>query len=453
VGDNEMSITVLEQQLIPSAKRLISSLRNMGYDFAAAVADLIDNSITAEAHQVKIDVQFEGDQSYVRISDNGKGMTRDQLLEAMRYGSDKDYEIDDLGKFGLGLKTASMSQCHKLTVVTKDATGEINAFCWDLEHIEKADKWELIIPNKKEIERILNDHLVSGTGTVIFWQSLDRMLGQKHPYGEQSRKRISKMCRELEEYVTMVFHRFLAGEVSNKTLVIFLNGNKLDPWDPFARNEVETKQLNPITFHLKHENTSGEVELTPYILPPKDKFSSINAFNRASGPNKWNSQQGFYFYRMDRLIQSGGWNHLRAADEHTKLARIAIDFPRKMDEVFDINVSKMRVKLPEEIRDSVAEAVERIVKEARKIYDKRNVPKPPQTKTEVPKTNIQPMNNPQENPNSTNNKSGNSPRLWTLDEIEEKLIENAYSNESPVILKVFRRLRKKLEQLRQNDGY
>ena len=446
-----MSITVLEEQLIPSARRLIKSLRSMGYDFAAAVADLIDNSLTAGASEVSIDVKFEGDQSYVRISDNGKGMTREQLQEAMRYGSEKDYAIDDLGRFGLGLKTASMSQCHKLTVATKVRNTEISSFCWDLEHIEKTNRWELIIPNKKEIEKIISDNLSDGTGTVVYWQRLDRMLGQKHPYGELSRKRLSKMCRELEEHVTMVFHRFMAGEVAGKKIKIILNENELIPWDPFARCQPETKKLEPVVFQLTHENISGDVRFSPYILPPKDKFTSLNDFNRASGPNKWNLQQGFYYYRMNRLIQSGGWNHLRAADEHTKLARIAVDFSSPLDDAFEINVSKMRVKLPQEIKESVAEAVEKIVKEARKVYDKKDSSKNnhPNTVTQ------QPNNQPQTKATANNpeNNTGNRSKLWTLDEIEDQLSNNAYANELPILLKVFKRLRKKLEQQRYNNGY
>ncbi len=208
---------------------------------------------------------------------------------------------------------------------------------------EKVNRWELVIPDKKDIDKILGGNLSKGTGTVVYWQFLDRMLGQKHPYGEASRKRLLKMCRELEEHITMVFHRFLNGEVAGKKLKISLNSNKLKAWDPFARDEPETKQLKSITFHLERDDISGDVELTPYILPPRDKFTSTEMLNRTAGPNKWNFQQGFYIYRANRLIQSGGWCNLRAPDEHTKLARIALEFSPHLDEIFNINVAKMRV--------------------------------------------------------------------------------------------------------------
>ncbi len=444
---------VLEHQTIPSARRLIRSLRNMGYDFSAAVADLVDNSISASATEVVINVEFDGDHSKVRIADNGVGMTENQLQEAMRYGSERDYDEDELGKFGLGLKTASLSQCQRMSIASRqNANRGIHTLCWDLEHIDKTDRWELLIPDKKKQEVILKGHLSNHTGTVVLWERLDRMLGQKHPYGEASRKRLLKMCRELEEHLTMVFHRFLDGEVRNQKLKIILNENQLKSWDPFTRDEPETKPLNPISIDFERENVSGTVVLKPYILPPKDGFSSTDAFNRASGPKKWNLQQGFYIYRANRLIQSGGWCNLRVADEHTKLARIALDFSPQLDEAFGINVAKMRVLLPQEIRDEIDEAVEKIVKQARLVYDKKNKPQktgndpgPATTPAGAHPTGTPPADVP---PSGTKSATagGNEepPKYWTLEEIQKKLVESAYSDEVPIIVKVFNRLRRKL---------
>lgn len=143
-------------EVIPNAKRLIKSLRDMGYDFSTAVADLIDNSIEAGATRVDINAGFYGNDSFVLISDNGKGMSIEELKEAMRYGSERAYNEEDLGKFGLGLKTASMSQCQRLSVASrKKNSNETAAFCWDLDHIEKTNKWEIIQITKGDVFDLL----------------------------------------------------------------------------------------------------------------------------------------------------------------------------------------------------------------------------------------------------------------------------------------------------------
>jgi hypothetical protein len=438
-------LKVSNHQVIPSARRLIKSLRNMGYDFSSAVADLIDNSISANATEINISVEFDGDHSKVRIADNGSGMSENQLKEAMRYGSDRDYEEDNaLGKFGLGLKTASLSQCQKLSVVTREEVHkEFYAYCWDLEHIDKTDQWELIIPDKKQVEKILKGHLSKNGGTVVVWESLDRMLGQKHPYGEASRKRLWRMCRELEDHLAMVFHRFLSGEVPGKKINIILNDNLLIPWDPFVRNEKKTRQLDTCVLYLSREDVSGNVTLRPYILPHQDDFSSMEVFNRASGPKKWNQQQGFYIYRASRLIQSGGWCNVRAADEHTKLARISLDFSPELDDAFSINVAKMRVLIPQEVRDEIEEIASNVAKQARIVYDKKDKPK--QTDKPGKASSLKKVSDKGVewgSPHEIHTELEN--QKWTIDELQRKLLENAFADEAPVIVKVFKRLRRKL---------
>jgi hypothetical protein len=444
------------EQVIPSARRLIKSLRDIGYNFSEAIADVIDNSITAEGNNIAIDIEFDGDHSKIRITDNGIGMTRDQLLEAMRFGSERDYLDEELGKFGLGLKTASLSQCRRLTVASRVKNGEINAYCWDLDHVEKTNRWELIIPSSKELEKILGGNLTNKSGTVVFWQYLDRMLGQKLPYGEQSKNRLRRMSRELEEHITMVFHRFLNGEVPQRKLKISLNGNELAPWDPFSRDQEYTKSLDPIFIHLAHEDLIGRVVMRPYILPPQDKFEPLSAFDRASGPNKWNQQQGFYIFRADRLIQSGGWCRLRATDEHTKLARIALEFSPYLDDAFKINVQKARreIMLPEEIREEIEKATGKIVAKAREIYDKKDRPKPPAIINPIqPPITVPPAETPDPSVLLTNqdvikpvagDKNLYAQNMWTLDDFQIMLEVNAKRNELPIITSIIKRLKRKL---------
>jgi hypothetical protein len=360
-------------EVIPAARRLIKSLRDMGYDFGQAVADIVDNSIEAGATAVAIDVEFDGDDSWVRIADNGSGMTPDRLREAMRYGADRDYDDDDLGKFGLGLKTASMSQCQWLSVASRwnANRADIAAYSWDLDHIERTNRWEILPIERNGLGPAIRQPLQDTTGTVVLWRRLDRILGFKHPYGEAARKRLSQLCREVELHAGMVFHRFLAGQVRGKRLSITLNGNAIAPWDPFCQDEKGTKKLQQILLPVEHEGVSGVVRFEPFVLPHQDDFSSPEAFQRASGPANWNQQQGFYIYRAGRMIQSGGWSNLSAPDEHMKLARIAVSFAPALDEAFKINVAKMRVQLPSQLRSEVKQAIAPFRKLARETYDRR----------------------------------------------------------------------------------
>lgn len=360
-------------EVIPSARRLVKSLRDVGYEFMTAIADLIDNCVEAKAKTVWVDVVWEGEDSYVTIADNGDGMTLATLKEAMRFGSERDYEGEDLGKFGLGLKTASLSQCERFTVASRSnpARADVNAYCWDVEHVGATNRWEVLPVRVADLHEGVRQHLKDTTGTVVVWERLDRILGYKKPDGESARKQIHAMCRELEDHLAMVFHRFLAGEVRGKRLAIYVNENKVMPWDPFARSEANTQRLDVKTFRHEGSGGKGDIIVEPFVLPHQSRFSSQEAFNRASGPEKWNKQQGFYIYRADRMIQSGGWSGLRALDEHRKLARVAISFSPKLDDEFKINVAKMRVSLPSAMREVIAKAIGPAVTLAEDEYRQR----------------------------------------------------------------------------------
>jgi hypothetical protein len=351
----------------------MSSLRDMGYEFTTAVADLVDNSVAAGATRIAVDIEYEGEHSWVRISDNGSGMAADALREAMRYGSTREYAEEDLGKFGLGMKVASLSQCRRLTVASRihHSRAEIHAYCWDLEHIERANRWELLpVAREKDIPP-LHSLLDRNVGTVVLWQRLDRILGFQDPGGESARRRLASMCRDVEGHLAMVFHRFLSGEArGRRKLQILMNGRELEPWDPFARDEAATRKLKPTSLPVKHGDVRGELTLEPFILPHQAEFSTADSFRRASGPANWNQQQGFYVYRSDRLIQSGGWCRIRTLDEHTKLARVALRFSPQLDDAFRVNVSKMRVQLPATMREQITDVISPVTKMANDVYRK-----------------------------------------------------------------------------------
>jgi hypothetical protein len=358
-------------RVVPGARRLITSMRDLGYGPTEAVADLIDNSIAAGAHHVEITLHFDGDDSWIRIGDDGRGMDAETITEAMRYGAARDYEAEDLGKFGLGLKTASMSQCRRLTVAsrTSKSVARIEARRLDLDYIDEHDEWDILIIAADDRPEMLVGPLRKHRGTVVLWEDLDRILTYQDPGGGWARRHMLNLAGRLEAHLGMVFHRFLTGEVPRRKLGITINGASVEPWDPFARDEPHTETGRTEDFELNTAAGSGIVHLAPFVLPPKTSFSSEQAWRRMSGPNNWNRQQGFYIYRANRLIQSGGWSHMRTADEHTKLSRVALMFSPELDAAFGINVAKMRVTLPTELSAQIENPVNRAVKRARAVYD------------------------------------------------------------------------------------
>lgn len=370
-----------EVDVTPSARRLTGSLRDIGYDFQSALADVIDNSIAAGATTVDVEIVFDGASSYIYIADNGRGMTENALHEALRFGSRRDYELGELGRYGLGLKTASISQCRSVTVLSRQAPlrRRISELTLDLGHIEATDRWEVISPPIGSVAYNLVDLLDDSPGTVVLWEDLDRLLGS-NPTSGWAKRRLDALATRGHAYLGMVFHRFIEGTTAcGRDVVITINGEKVEPWNPFAPLEEARTEMQPLSFEVPSGDGFSRIHLSRYVLPPKGQFSSPAEFERLSGPLKWNRQQGLYIYRADRLIQHGGWSGIRAVDEHTKLARAALDFQTDLDELFQINVAKMRVSVPPEVRTLLERPVHEVCHRADAAYrgDTKSAPSPP----------------------------------------------------------------------------
>jgi Histidine kinase-, DNA gyrase B-, and HSP90-like ATPase len=357
----------------PSAARLTESLRDIGYDFPAAVADIVDNSVTAGASRVDIVIEFNGEESHVLIADDGHGMTENGLVEALRFGSRRAYGRSDLGRYGLGLKTASLSQCRSVTVVTgKSGSAKTPAVrMLDLDLIAEWDEWLVVEPPSSDVLDDARERLADGGGTAVIWRKLDRVLPEKRPDGGWARRRLDSMAAKTAEHLGIVFHRFL--EDAERKLVITVNGEKVEPWNPFGPNEPGLVELPPQRYEVAVGDVSGAVMLHRYVLPSRDQFSSSEQFERLSGPLNWNRQQGLYIFRAGRLVQWGGWNGIRGIDEHTKLARAALDFDTDLDSVFNINVAKMRVTIPAQIRQMLERPINELCGRADETY--RNGPR------------------------------------------------------------------------------
>jgi len=356
--------------ITPSPARLLGSLRDVGYDFVTAVADLVDNSIAAGTRRVSVQISCDNGPARVVVADDGSGMTRARLAEALRLGSIREYESDDLGKFGLGLKTASLSQCRRLTVITRHSPSyyRIAKATLDIDTVAASNQWKLTEDSSDAADSEATRWLVGGTGTVVIWEKLDRLVAGNGPLGGWDKRRLLSMADNTRAHLAMVFHRFIEGVPSRPRLRIVVNGKKVQAWNPFAPDERHTRTLPEQGFELAVPKDSAIVRVRGHIMPPRDQFSSQEAFESLSGPRKWNRQQGFYIYRNNRLIQSGGWSGMRAADEHTKLARVSVDFPSALDELFNVNIAKMRVVIPSQLRTLLERAVLDVVKAAQLAY-------------------------------------------------------------------------------------
>lgn len=363
--------SVKEIDISPAAARLTGSLRDIGYDFMTAVADIVDNSIEAGARSIDISLEFNGDDSWVRIADDGLGMRPKVLDEALRFGTRRSYGEGELGRFGLGLKTASLSQCRRLIVITRAAKERkrIHARIMDLDYIARTDSWTVLKVAPSRLDADLIGRLESTPGTAVVWAHLDRVFDGLNSRGGYARRRLERLAVATREHIGMVFHRFLDGEVPDRDKVkITVNGELVEPWDPFARSEPLTQELPSREFILHHSGKRSSVEFRPFVLPHREAFSTQQAFERFGGPKRWNRHQGLYIYRAHRLIQAGGWAGTRAIDEHTKFARAALEFPPTLDELFKVNVAKMRVTLPPDLKTPLERSVGELVTAAQTRY-------------------------------------------------------------------------------------
>ena len=346
-----------ELELPPRAAALIESLRDMGYSLRTALADVIDNAITANAREIGILADTQVDLPAIGVLDDGVGMTRDELLEAMRPGTRNPLETrhqTDLGRFGLGLKTASFSQCRRLTVLTR-RKGRTSCARWDLDTVAETDRWLVEIP-RNEAEVRWSDRL-NGDGTLVLWEKLDRLVG---PSGSRD---LVRQLDEAAEHLEFVFHRFLSGR---HRVALSMNCRPLKPFDPFHSNHSATQH-----HQIEEMSLGGDpITIRPVTLPHHAKVSAAD-WKRYAGRAGYVSSQGFYLYRNRRLIIHGTWFRLARKHELTKLARVQIDIPNTMDAAWKIDVKKASAQPPPAVRERLARIVETMVSASRRTHQKR----------------------------------------------------------------------------------
>ena len=351
-----------ELELPPRASSLVESLRDMGYSLRTALADVIDNSITAGARNIRLFADTHHAAPAIGILDDGAGMSEQELLEAMRPGTKNPLDTrsaTDLGRFGLGLKTASFSQCRRLTVLTrKDSV--ISGATWDLDTVARRDRWMVEIPDSPDTvrwsERLQDD------GTLVIWEKLDRLVGPDQP---EDRRDLVRQLDEAATHVEFVFHRFLSGRERSR-LTISMNDRELQPFDPFHSNHPATQHHQEETIRLP----SGEIRIWPITLPHHDKVTA-EEWRKFAGPEGYVANQGFYLYRNRRLIVHGTWFRLARQLELTKLARVGIDIPNTLDAEWKIDVRKASAQPPAPVRERLRRIIERIGVPSRRTYTGR----------------------------------------------------------------------------------
>lgn len=347
----------------PHATALIEGLRDIGYSLETAISDIIDNSITAGAHRIHIVTETYSDEPYIAIIDDGEGMSEEELIAAMRPGSRNPLatrDEPDLGRFGLGLKSASFSQCRRLTVVSR-RSGRTSAAIWDLDDVAERNEWAVQLPD--HFDFIPSIDTLGEKGTLVLWQKLDRLTdGYSHNAAKRAEV-INQRIAETERHLRLVFHRFMEDA---KPLRILLNARLLRPLDPFARK-------NPATISDPEEKLTllrGDVEIQSFTIPHHKQMSKAD-WEDIGGPEGHLKSQGFYLYRGKRLILHGTWFGLCRQSELTKLSRVRVDIPNSMDADWKIDVKKSSAQLPAVVRDRLKRVIERILAGSKRTYSKR----------------------------------------------------------------------------------
>jgi len=337
-------------------------MRDIGYTLETALADIIDNSVTAGASTIKL---FADSATFrIGVMDDGEGMTESDLIEAMRPGSRSPLDArttSDLGRFGLGLKTASFSQCRKLSVVTR-RNGVTSAAQWDLDYVVATNTWCVRVPENPMF--IPWAEFLSESGTLVVWENLDRILSAE-PNG--SVRNFVRRVDEAAEHLELVFHRYLAGgERGLRRITILLNGRQLEPADPFNSNHPATLRgpIETIRFG------GHEVTVQAFTLPHHRKVTP-GEWERSAGAAGYVKNQGFYVYREKRLIIHGTWFGLARQMELTKLARVRIDISNQQDAEWKVDVKKASVQPPYAVKERLRRIIETIGAGSKRIYTSR----------------------------------------------------------------------------------
>lgn len=335
-------------EVAPDVERISQGLRDTGYDFNTAIADVVDNSIAAEAKNifVQLAIDFSGE-LVVAVSDDGIGMDRDGLINAMRYGSQRRAHAKSLGKFGMGLKTASTAFARRITVVSRIAGGTAQRATWDLDKLAHDGTWSLELASATADEVDLLDRTAAGgPGTVVLWEKVDRLLdGYKDPASRPRRKAMEKLSERLSDHLGVVYQRFLdPSDSRERNISLSLNGVPVMHWDPFLVAALGAPVVEKTLPVEGPEGTLGDLTIRAFILPRKEEFKDQATKDLARVSIE---RQGVYIYRENRLIHGPDWMGMYKKEPHLNLLRVELSFDHRLDTAFQVDIKKSRILLDE----------------------------------------------------------------------------------------------------------
>jgi hypothetical protein len=360
--------------LPPTPVALMESLRDIGYTIESAIADVVDNSVSAKARHVWIRHAWNSGRPWLAVIDDGTGMDKRNLIAAMRFGTNPKTAraSDDLGRFGLGLKTASLSQCRRLTVLSK-RDGATFSCEWDLDQLATAgaEDWRLKVSDYSTLQHdtILGD-LFDGylsqisTGTIVLWRRFDRI--EDHDSNKAGERAFNAMTSSTERHLSAVYHQYLKPPRGFSKVEMSVNEATIEARDPFNLASPATQELQ--RQELLVSGTSVLVQ--PYVLPHQNKISR-DEYERHAGEGGYLQNQGFYVYRNRRLIVSGTWFRLLKKEELTKLLRVRVEIPNTLDHLWRIDVRKSSASPPSAVREELRQFVGRIRNAGRTVYRQR----------------------------------------------------------------------------------
>lgn len=358
--------------LPPVAGPFIQSLRSIGYSLESAVADVIDNSISAHATTIDVYTEWRNSDPVLAIMDDGHGMNPDEARSAMQLGAVGPADLrspEDLGRFGMGLKTASFSQCKSLTLITrKNNSDDWYGLRWDLDLVEKENNWLVEEIAAPDCQRLLNEVGFSfPKGTAIIWNTFDRAIDPTAASGERD---YDRRIMALIEHLALTFHRFISGDQVPRKIKLRLNNKPISAKDPFATKPEANRQASTLLSSESIRLGACTVRIKAYLLPHPTNISHTFA-KKVSPDGDHHAGQGIYIYRAGRLIVSGGWQRLAKASEANKLARIQVDFGNDADNLWRIDVRKSRVDLPSSLREQLRRVITQCAKKSSTTFTRR----------------------------------------------------------------------------------